>query len=149
MFSSRTIVQTAALTNAQGGPHGENMAEGFGSPALAIDAWAGEESDYNWSNADFSEQTGHFTQLVWQNTTRVGCGAAHCNGQGENAAFGWFMVCEYDPPGNVIGQFQYNVGKAGSSSDGTLGFGGAARMGGCTRLLAALVAVSSLAAICL
>ncbi len=124
------------------------MAEGFESPTLATDAWANEESDYNWAKADFSERTGHFTQLVWQNTTRVGCGAAHCNGQGENAAFGWFMVCEYDPPGNVIGQFQYNVGKAGEK-DGVLGFGGAARMGGCTRLLAALVAVSSLAAMCL
>ena len=124
------------------------MAEGFGSPNLAIDAWAGEESDYNWANADFTESTGHFTQLVWQNTTRFGCGAVQCSGKGENAAFGWFMVCEYDPPGNVIGQFKYNVVKEGESN-GVLGIGSAGRLGGSSRLLVALVAVSSLAAVCL
>ena len=62
------------------------MAEGFGSPTLAIDAWASEEGDYNWGDAEFSESTGHFTQLVWQNTTRFGCGAVHCNNDAEHGA---------------------------------------------------------------
>ena len=122
------------------------MAEGFGSPTLAIDAWAYEEGDYNWGDAEFSESTGHFTQLVWQNTTRFGCGAVRCNNDAEHGAHGWFMVCEYEPAGNVVGEFKYNVGKAGEK-DGVLGFGGAARLGGYSKMLVALVAASSLAAV--
>lgn len=57
------------------------------------------------SPGDFSKETGHFTQLVWKNTTSVGCGRTECNGDGGNKAPGWYVVCEYYPPGNVVGAF--------------------------------------------
>ena len=132
----------------QGGPYGETLAEGFGSPTLAVDGWAGEEKKYNYGKAQFSEQTGHFTQLVWQNTTKVGCGAVYCNSNKDDAAFGWFLVCEYDPPGNVIGQFKSNVAK-GHGKNGEIGLNSAGRVARSSWLLAALVAASSLAALCL
>ena len=121
---------------------------GYPSPALSVDAWASEEKKYNYEKGHFSETTGHFTQLVWQNTTHVGCGAAKCNNDAANGAKGWFLVCEYTPAGNVDGGYGYNVGKAGISDDGKPGFGAASRMNGSLRLLMALVAVSSLAAVC-
>jgi Cysteine-rich secretory protein family len=40
---------------------------------------------------------GHYTQMIWKGTTRVGC-AVH-------KARRWdFLICRYTPPGNVVGQ---------------------------------------------
>ena len=75
------------LINRQGGPYGENLAEGFTNITEAVDAWGGEQADYDFNNPGFSEQTGHFTQLVWKATTTVGCGRINCNG--ENGVAGW------------------------------------------------------------
>lgn len=58
---------------------------------------------YNYDNPNFSEKTGHFTQLVWKSTTGVGCGARLCGIRG------WYLACEYWPPGNVIGEFGEQV----------------------------------------
>ncbi|KAH6602987.1 hypothetical protein BASA61_000555 [Batrachochytrium salamandrivorans] len=40
---------------------------------------------------------GHYTQLVWPSTTAVGCGVARNND-------GQYLVCHYNPAGNVIDQ---------------------------------------------
>jgi hypothetical protein len=54
------------------------------------------------------------------------------------------MVCEYDPPGNVIGEFRENISKEGIGKDGKMGFGAAPSIrGSVSRMLVALVAVSS------
>jgi hypothetical protein len=68
-----------SLTYLQGGSYGENLAQGYTSPTLAIDGWANEESDYDYEKRKFTTEAGHFTQLVWKNTTAVGCGAADCD----------------------------------------------------------------------
>jgi pathogenesis-related protein 1 len=46
-------------------------------------------------------KSGHYTQVIWKNTTQVGCGCA----VSKSGAF--FFVCNYDPPGNYIGQKPY------------------------------------------
>lgn len=66
----------------QGGAYGENLAEGYANATASIEAWGNEASQYDFSSGDFSESTGHFTQLVWKATTAVGCGRKFCNGQG-------------------------------------------------------------------
>ena len=43
---------------------------------------------------------GHFTQVVWKNTTSVGCALAS-NGDTD------YLVCRYSPAGNIIGQKPY------------------------------------------
>ena len=89
------------LTGKQGGPTGENLAAGYANASASVDAWGLERENYNWNNPGFSETTGHFTQLVWSNTTSVGCGRTSC--QGKDSTPGWYVVCEYYPPGNVVG----------------------------------------------
>ncbi len=71
----------------------EEMAEG----------WAAEKSLFrpgifpsvsrsgNWSDV------GHYTQMIWKGTTRIGCAV--------RKARKWdFLICRYSPPGNVVGQ---------------------------------------------
>lgn len=89
-----------------GGPYGENLALGYPDVVRSIDAWGDERRGYNFDNPGFDEATGHFTQLVWKNTTTVGCGRVDC-GEGK----GWYLVCEYWPRGNVIGAFGQMVGR--------------------------------------
>lgn len=60
---------------------------------------AAEVEEYNFSDPHFNEKTGHFTQLVWKGTTTVGCGSRLCGSRG------WYLVCEYWPRGNVVGEF--------------------------------------------
>ncbi|EME79984.1 uncharacterized protein MYCFIDRAFT_18029, partial [Pseudocercospora fijiensis CIRAD86] len=94
-----------------GGPYGENLASNFQTPTLAISAWAQEEKTYNYAHGKFSEKEGHFTQLVWQNTTQIGCGLVQCdnNDAADSGVKGAYLVCEYSPRGNVEGQFKENV----------------------------------------
>ncbi|KAF2684655.1 PR-1-like protein [Lentithecium fluviatile CBS 122367] len=92
-----------------GGPTGENLSSGYRNASASIIAWGHERVDYDFKKGGFSKETGHFTQLVWKATTSFGCGRTECNGEGGKEAPGWFVVCNYYPPGNVIGAFTENV----------------------------------------
>ncbi|AOW27012.1 hypothetical protein MG5_01363 [Candida albicans P57072] len=81
-----------------GGPYGENLAAGYMGGISPVDAWYDEISMVDWNNVDFTESTGHFTQLVWRSTTQVGCAKMMCS-----TAWRQITVCEYLPRGNVIG----------------------------------------------
>ena len=99
-------------SNLQGGPTGENLASGYPNASASVITWGQERTRYNFGKAEFSTETGHFTQLVWKVTTSVGCGRTECDGGqsgGKGNAPGWFVVCEYFPAGNVIGAFKENV----------------------------------------
>jgi uncharacterized protein YkwD len=86
--------------------YGENLAffapVGSMSPEAIAQGWYDEIRAYRFDRPGFSMQTGHFTQLVWASTTEIGCGAVTC-GDGE------IWVCNYAPPGNVMGEFPENV----------------------------------------
>jgi len=70
------------IVTEQGGPTGENLAQGYGNVTASVDAWGSERSHYDFKKpTGFSEATGHFTQLVWSNTTTVGCGRTNCAGK--------------------------------------------------------------------
>ncbi|KAA8900625.1 hypothetical protein TRICI_006183 [Trichomonascus ciferrii] len=86
-----------------GGPYGENIAMGYDSAEDAIKAWYEENKKYNFQAGQFSESTGHFTQMVWKSSTQIGCADVDCGDKGT------FMACEYFPRGNVMGQFVENV----------------------------------------
>ena len=65
--------------------------------------WYDEVSYYNYNRPGFGHSTGHFTQLVWKETTHVGCGIAISP---ENKIYG---VCNYSPPGNFVGEKQFRA----------------------------------------
>ncbi|XP_022929438.1 pathogenesis-related protein PR-1-like [Cucurbita pepo subsp. pepo] len=89
------------------GPYGENIFWGSGnawSPAQAVADWVSERKWYSyWSNSCVEgELCGHYTQIVWRSTRRIGCARVTCK-QGK----GVFITCNYDPPGNYIGERPY------------------------------------------
>ncbi|KAI9728983.1 MAG: hypothetical protein M1828_000068 [Chrysothrix sp. TS-e1954] len=99
-----------------GGPNGENLAAGYADVTAAVDGWGGEYKEYE---GGFTEQTGHFSQLVWKASRTTGCAVRECDGEGGTP--GWFLCCEYWPPGNVMGEFKSQVQgvvKGGGEGDG-------------------------------
>jgi uncharacterized protein YkwD len=63
-----------------------------------------ESCDQMCIDLQHSSGCGHYTQLVWRNTREVGCGYAQCK-SGNFTDEVW--VCNYNPPGNFIGQKPY------------------------------------------
>ncbi|KAG2439565.1 hypothetical protein HXX76_004918 [Chlamydomonas incerta] len=88
---------------------GENIAWGvYMEPEEALSgviSWANEICNYDWKNPGFT--AGHYTQIVWKSTRRVGCGYRLCNpSSGGGSRNGW-LVCQYMPPGNMQGVQNY------------------------------------------
>lgn len=74
------------------------------SPRDVVDAWAGrEKNNYHYESNSCSPGAvcGHYTQVVWKNTTSVGCAKSLCNSNDQ------MWVCQYSPPGNYVGQKPY------------------------------------------
>ncbi|KAJ9593716.1 hypothetical protein L9F63_014764, partial [Diploptera punctata] len=62
------------------------------------------------------KEVGHYTQLVWGATYRVGCGySAFVDTKDGKDWFRQYYVCDYGPGGNVVGRRIYVPGKACSS----------------------------------
>uniref|UniRef100_A0A914LYJ2 SCP domain-containing protein n=1 Tax=Meloidogyne incognita TaxID=6306 RepID=A0A914LYJ2_MELIC len=67
----------------------------------------GPEANNTWipfNGAQNGRGVGHWTQLAWWNTIRVGCGLARCD------RYKTYIVCNYDPVGNVITLGVYEIG---------------------------------------
>ncbi|XP_065896937.1 uncharacterized protein [Dysidea avara] len=108
MAAQRWAEQLAKQNKLQHGDHegmGQNLAYMSGKPMTgqeATDMWYNEIKDYDFSNPKFTPGTGHFTQVVWADSTEIGVGRATSGGQ-------TFVVANYYPPGNVKGHFEANV----------------------------------------
>ncbi|KAG5526237.1 hypothetical protein RHGRI_032500 [Rhododendron griersonianum] len=91
-----------ALQHSGGGGYGENIAIGSGdfmTGAAAVDLWVEEKANYDYnSNSCVGGECGHYTQVVWKNSVRLGCARVQCN------SGSWFITCNYDPPGNYVGE---------------------------------------------
>jgi len=85
--------------------HGENLligTVGYHGVVDAVKAWEREKSLYHGAALNSSNwyPSGHYTQMVWKTTRYIGCAKAECRGN-------VIVVCNYDPPGNVLGQKPY------------------------------------------
>ena len=84
---------------------GQNLAGSSGglSGTGATANWAAERSEYDFGTViteNNYQAFGHYTQIVWANTTALGCGVATCGSA-------TVVVCEYGTAGNFLGQTPY------------------------------------------
>jgi uncharacterized protein YkwD len=85
--------------------YGENLfigTSGYYRVADAVKFWESEKIYYQGQTLDSSNyhDSGHYTQVVWKTTEEIGSAKAECNGN-------LIVVCNYNPPGNVLGQKPY------------------------------------------
>lgn len=112
------------ISHRPNGMYGENIAlqgsfGGFASMTGpdAVASWVAEIDCYTYGTIGQTEQCdqacisqlnssgcGHYTQVVWDSTTAVGCGYGTCE---DGSTTIEVIVCNYDPPGNYIGQTPY------------------------------------------
>ncbi|GJP43638.1 hypothetical protein CLOM_g3078 [Closterium sp. NIES-68] len=97
--------------------HGGNPGEGQNLSGASPSGWATPSDAARWwvnegqwySPAVFPDgceggswcKCGHYTQVVWNSTRKVGCGKASCGTAGD------VWACNYYPPGNYMGQMPY------------------------------------------
>jgi len=82
---------------------GENLYEITGGHALPFEVvgeWASEVRHYDYRTNACRGVCGHYTQIVWRGTRQVGCAVASNRDQE-------VWVCNYDPPGNWVGERPY------------------------------------------
>jgi uncharacterized protein YkwD len=101
------LARTRAFDHADQSAEGENLwagTMGAYTPEQMVESWIGEKTLYKYGrfpdvakNGNWVD-VGHYTQLIWGNTTAVGCAVAS-NAEED------ILVCRYDPPGNWMGQF--------------------------------------------
>ncbi|RMD43316.1 hypothetical protein DV735_g1875, partial [Chaetothyriales sp. CBS 134920] len=109
------------------GIYGQNIGAGFAAQNVAAmvgDAMYNDEIELypgpygNEPDMTTFESWGHYTQIVWSDTTDVGCWTTDCSATGlANVASGvgqQFTVCNYYPPGNIVGNFAEKVNRPGN-----------------------------------
>uniref|UniRef100_A0A383WET9 SCP domain-containing protein n=1 Tax=Tetradesmus obliquus TaxID=3088 RepID=A0A383WET9_TETOB len=88
--------------------------------AAAADHRYSEVENYNFNSPGFQFSAGHFTQVVWVDTTNIGCATTACNGNfyvdpsllppgSAIPRTAQLTVCHYNPAGNSGGSSDYRV----------------------------------------
>ena len=104
-WSDHLAATTCRMAHRSAHVYGENLFQGTAGHYGAVDAAKGWESEKkDWRGGVLTEANwhpvGHYTQMVWRGTAELGCGQSLCGGT-------ILIACNYDPPGNVIGQRPY------------------------------------------
>jgi len=121
------------LVDCSNNPLGQNLYITSGSrsfPPLnmtaAIKSWQDERNDYNYGSGtcNSGKVCGHYTQVVNARSSKLGCGAAQCATVSIGPGVTWnnalIVVCNYSPPGNVMGRPIYQYGTPCSNCDSEL-----------------------------
>ena len=102
------LLSTGSLVHSTGTGFGENLASGGGPDYATVDvlqqSWVDEKNSYVPGTPGYS----HYTQMVDQRSTEIGCALASGPG-GQYAQYGGtnVLVCQYSPPGNFNNQPPY------------------------------------------
>jgi uncharacterized protein YkwD len=100
------LAKTNSFEHASQTGEGENLWSGTRDSYTfeeMVNAWVDEKFMYkagrfpDVTTTKSWQDVGHYTQLIWGNTTHVGCGIAR-NAEED------YLVCRYGPPGNWEGQ---------------------------------------------
>lgn len=84
---------------------GENIYASTGSsvaPQDAVNSWMSEASAYNYNTNNITA-AGHYTQVVWRASVRIGCAIVNCS----NYTYHNTILCDYAPGGNITNQKPY------------------------------------------
>ena len=84
---------------------GENIYASSGTATAqgAVSSWASEQANYNYANNTCTGVCGHYTQIVWRTSIKVGCARGNC----PNLQYPSTIVCNYGPGGNLNGARPY------------------------------------------
>ena len=105
-WADQLVSRNCAFEHRSSGNFGENIYMASGSLATAKEAskaWYSEIKSFKNVplNSNNWYETGHYTQMVWKNTKKVGMGISKCtNGN-------YIIVANYDPLGNFMGETAY------------------------------------------
>ncbi|CAH2990317.1 unnamed protein product [Chilo suppressalis] len=107
---AKTLAKKGSMEHRDQNEYGENIFFAWSSdPNFTVsgkepvDKWYSEIKDHKFGREPTSLGTGHFTQVIWEDTKEVGVGIAKSkDGQ-------VYVVANYYPPGNMIGSFSTKV----------------------------------------
>nr|BAI50822.1 hypothetical protein Td16 similar to antigen 5-like protein [Triatoma dimidiata] len=92
-------------------PSKAKVSFGYWMKNYMVKGWFDEVKLYTFGSG-FSTATGHYTQLVWAKSSKLGCGysyyTTYINGR---KWYVGYLVCNYNPGGNVKGEVPYKKGK--------------------------------------
>ena len=108
---ARELARTGRFEHSPADPsdpdvQGENLwagTPGAWSPEEMVGYWVAEKRDYKpgvfpaVSRSGDLDKVGHYTQLIWRNTRKVGCAVDRSRRED-------LLVCRYSEGGNVIGE---------------------------------------------
>jgi uncharacterized protein YkwD len=97
------LAQTNTFAHSPNNNYGENIFMGSGNYTV-LDAskdWYSEKKGYTYRKIGADLSAGHYTQMVWRGTTQVGVGVAIA------ADGSIYVVADYSPAGNYVGEFPY------------------------------------------
>lgn len=107
---AKVLVKKGSMEHRDQNDYGENIFYAWSSdPNFVVsgnepvDKWYSEIKDHKFGKEPTSLGTGHFTQVVWEDTKEVGVGVAKSK-EGQI-----YVVANYYPPGNMIGSFATKV----------------------------------------
>ena len=98
---AQELARTDSFKHRPNNRFGENLFWGSGASynfADAARAWAAEKPFMK--GKQYSPEAGHYSQMIWKNTKRVGAAAVRYGNK-------IVIVANYDPAGNYIGQDAY------------------------------------------
>ncbi|XP_036312928.1 GLIPR1-like protein 1 [Pipistrellus kuhlii] len=82
-------------------------------PAKAIRFWYNERAFYTYASQLCTKVCGHYTQVVWADSHKVGCAMSICPKLGYSDSL--IFVCNYGPAGNYLGKQPYTEGASCST----------------------------------
>jgi len=113
-WSAQKQVDRFGFKHSTSRKYGENLAmNSNGKVRSMVQQWYSEvKYSSNGKVYAYRSSTGHYSQLVWKGTNKIGCGMKNN-----------ILNCEYSPAGNMRGAFRDNVGATTHSSSSCNGAG--------------------------
>ncbi|XP_037564410.1 Golgi-associated plant pathogenesis-related protein 1-like [Dermacentor silvarum] len=112
------LAKTGQFRHRSRSPYGENIYMSYSSDpnvkvngSVPVDSWYSEIMFHNYNSDNFNPKTGHFTQVIWKGSRWLGTGVAR-SPDGKV-----FVVSNYKPRGNMMGQFRNNCPRPKSGGE--------------------------------